>query len=396
MKFISDCKELGKTFESLCQKYSHYEWAVAWAGEPSFPIAKQLSRFEPRIKRMVIGLHFYQTSPDFIRRYKDNCAVRFYWQTDGTFHSKLYLFYNTRKDWSALVGSSNFTKAGFYENEEANVLITSNDGGTEMFDQISNYISSIWDKSKMFKETDLEKYEAASRTQRKKLESLSRFQTSKEEVMASSFSSISWDEFYNKVMEEGYRPVDERISILKTAHALFKKYDHFDDMPDDARKCIAGFVVNLDEDVIPKANWLFFGSMKGSGWFEHDINHKERIGKALDGIPLYGKVSRKQFEQYCDAFSHRKNPLGTATRLLAIKRPDLFVCIDSKNRDKLSKFLKIPKSKLTLENYWDQVLERIYHSDWFLEQPVETEGREASVKKYQVAMIDSFCYDRDE
>lgn len=164
-------------------------------------------------------------------------------------------------------------------------------------------------------------------------------------------------------------------------------------MPLNTQKCIAGLTMTLNEFPKLKANWKLFSSMVGAGKFRQEVIQEDKIGNALDAIPLHGKVSQSQFNKYCEAFSAWTDPLATATRLLAIKRPDLFVCIDSKNREELSKFLKVPKSQLTLRTYWKQILERIYNSDWFVEKPFNPTKQEEAVKKFQVAMIDSFCYD---
>lgn len=217
MKFISNSEKLDEIFFDLCLKYSHYKWAVAWAGDPDFVLGEFLSDCEDRIERIVVGLHFYQTSPEFIKRYMNNSHVRFYWQTDGTFHSKVYLFYNSQNNWSALVGSSNFTRAGFRDNTEANILITDEDGGTETFVQISEYIDQVWSSGKMFRKADLAKYEDAVKTQKRKLESLSRFLATSDEVMVSSFSSHEWDEFYSRVKnEDALGILNERIDLLPT------------------------------------------------------------------------------------------------------------------------------------------------------------------------------------
>src|SRR4051794_26315302 len=100
-------------------------------------------------------------------------------------------------------------------------------------------------------------------------------------------------------------------------------------MPDNARRGIAGIDRNDDFD------WLWFGSMKGAGYYKQAINQNNRqLSGALDEIPLEGEVTRNHFERYLSLFrgAFERWGIATATRLLAIKRPGYFVCLDSKNR----------------------------------------------------------------
>ena len=52
--------------------------------------------------------------------------------------------------------------------------------------------------------------------------------------------------------------------------------------------------------------------------------------------------------------------MGTASRLLAMKRPDLFLCVDAKNRTRIAKAFDVSAFSLqTFEGYWD-LMQRIW------------------------------------
>ena len=84
--------------------------------------------------------------------------------------------------------------------------------------------------------------------------------------------------------------------------------------------------------------------------------------------------------------------MSSATRLIAMKRPDLFVCVNSKNKKELSQLLGIPQSHLTLENYWNEVHLKIINSVWFRDDNISDVGIAKDVKKFQVALLDSISY----
>mgnify|MGYP003304101611 CR=1 FL=1 len=141
-------------------------------------------------------------------------------------------------------------------------------------------------------------------------------------------------------------------------------------------------------------DWKWFGSMNPAGWFKKQILEGTAIGEAIDKIPLDGPVSKEMFNDFCDVFYKicGDNPLATATRLLAIKRPDVFVCIDSKNKQNLCRALNINEKELTLRNYWNVLHKRIINSEWYLDNR-RVSGLELDAKCNQVALLDCFFYD---
>jgi len=394
MKLLSNKNNiLFECFSELCERYAHYKWAVAWAGDiHQFDGTKTLSKHEDRIDKIVVGLHFYQTSPSFIERYMSNAKVHFYMQSDGTFHSKIYLFYNNPKDWSAIIGSSNFTQHGFHKNMETNILISNEDCDDTFYDELAKQIEEVWKEGRQFTKSELKSYKEAFGYQQKNHKSLQKFSSGTSKVNVASLDVMTWSDYLRYITTQDVHNCDYRIDVLTKAQKVFSKYSHFNDIPLSTRKAIAGFASSTTEFPNMEADWKFFGSMQGAGTFKHAIIAEKKIGDALDKIPLRGPVTKKQFEEYCKAFSGWNDPLACITRLLAMKRPDLFICINSKNKYELSHLLNIPQSHFRLLNYWDEILMRIHDSVWFQDNSKTEPGFETQVKQFQVAMLDSISY----
>ena len=150
MKLLTNHRQLSSQFSILCKHYYHYKWVIAWAGkEAGFDLAGILRRNKNKIDRLIVGLHFFQTDPLFIEHYMNNPTVRFIKQTEGVFHPKVYFFYNSPNDWTAIVGSANFTLSAFTKNSEASIIFTQDDGG-DLYEQLNQYIESVWNVADVF------------------------------------------------------------------------------------------------------------------------------------------------------------------------------------------------------------------------------------------------------
>lgn len=399
MELILDDKILCRRFSNLCKKYSHYMWAVAWAGKvANFDFAKILADNAHKIDKILIGLHFYQTDPSFIDSFKENHHVRFYKKSDGIFHSKVYLFYNSREEWSAIIGSSNFTDSGFHRNAEANIYIDNTDTSIA-FEQLEGYITSLWNEGSVFSKSELDLYKSAFVHQQKKIDSLKKSRAVSKEASHAEYtenftavplSIMTWEEYFHNITVKDSDSLVYRLAILKEAQRLFKKNKSFSLLESEQRKAIAGIISHIVET--ENADWKFFGST-GNGKFMHAIKINDPvITKAIDSIPMYGEVTKDMFDNYCKAFSFWNDPMSSATRLIAMKRPDLFVCVNSKNKRELSQLLGIPQSRLILENYWEEVHLKIINSVWFRDTKITDIGIAKDVKKFQVALLDSISY----
>jgi hypothetical protein len=135
--------------------------------------------------------------------------------------------------------------------------------------------------------------------------------------------------------------------------------------------------------------------MKGAGIYKNRIAENDiNISRALDEIPLSGQITKIHYQRFLESYKKTfdGNYLGTATRLLAMKRPDVFVCLDSKNKSALCKDFEIVQSGLDYDRYWDEIIERIYDSQWWI-NPKPKDKREKSVSDSRAAFLDSIYYE---
>lgn len=88
-----------------------------------------------------------------------------------------------------------------------------------------------------------------------------------------------------------------------------------------------------------------------------------------------------------------KNPLASATRLLAMKRPDVFICINNRNNEGLSKMLGMTKPQINLENYWECVVKPFISSEWEAQGKNSTIGQE--YYPFRIALLDALFYKDD-
>ena len=382
-------------------KYSRYHWAVAWGGI-GFDGFERLGRMTKRISRMVVGTHFYQTHPNFIARFRTLRSARFITNPSGVFHPKVYFFENSPVDWCCILGSSNFTAGGMEGNDETGILFGSNDHGTPADrTNILRVIDGYWRRAKRMSAKDLDDYRIAWQQRSRNHMTLGAAYESKARRPGKSPSEIlvmkmTWKAFYNRVAREGgipdrHKALKSRLAVVEQARNLFKQYEHFSAMPYADRKRIAGITTRGG----PDHDWLWFGSMKGVGTFLHAVKANARgLSLALDQIPAIGPVDRKDYNSYVSLF-HKAIPdgrlhLAAATRLLAMKRPDCFVCIDSPNRKGLCGMVGIPQ-KIGFEQYWDSIICRIQDSLWW-GSSCPPHGNERKVWEARAAFLDALTY----
>jgi hypothetical protein len=220
---------------------------------------------------------------------------------------------------------------------------------------------------------------------------------------------MNWSEFYQMVLvekNEGHNSrlcgekrnaLETRIFILNSARAIFQNTSRFKDISLKERKIIGG-VANENE-----TQWGYFGSMGGNGLFHNKINlNNNYLSSALDEIPLFGEITKNKFQKcvknYNKAFDKGEKcgaGIATITRLLSMKRPDYFVCLNGANGKEIFRFFGIiptikPKE---YDRYWDEIVDPVIKSDWWNSQrPSAEEELQLFVWLGRAAFLDSIAY----
>lgn len=223
MRLLTNSEESQDAFATCLEAYGKFYCCVAWAGSPnSFQIGKLLVKNANRIEKAIIGLHFYQTHPDFIETFIDHKGIRFIKETDGVFHDKIYLFVNSSKDWVAMIGSSNLTNGGFVKNTECNVLFSNEDDkGGKMYKSLIDHIEVIWREASSFSSADLNNYRNSFNQQKPRRDVLNKVIRSTKHIFnGASLLLMTWDEYCAKLQH--HEGLAKRLNVLKEAHALFK------------------------------------------------------------------------------------------------------------------------------------------------------------------------------
>src|SRR5947209_1660220 len=103
MRFLSTPETVEWEIGRLIRKCKRLRWAVAWASH-NFGLCQLLEKHESKIHQLTVGIHFYQTHPDFIAAFLNRPTVHFVMDLGGVFHPKLYLFEHDDGGWDCIMG----------------------------------------------------------------------------------------------------------------------------------------------------------------------------------------------------------------------------------------------------------------------------------------------------
>ena len=391
MKLITTAIDLETNLQRLIKSYTNISIGVAWASALTKPY-ELLLKHKDKIRVGVIGIHFYQTHPDVLDNFVQSNTVKFVLQPKGVFHPKVYLFW-TNHQWEAIIGSANFTAGAVRENTELCTLLSHEDGNH--LQDLQALLEGYSDRAKSITSTEAANYRRIWKAKQPELRKLVDHygdKPSTKSAIESEVMGMDWPTFLVKLKGDNSHDFDDRLDLLDKIQKVFASVPHFKDVDAQTRRAIAG----LPNKVMEHAGW--FGSMKGAGVFKNVvIESPDFLSTALDQIPSAGTVTKEQYQrfiaEYLKAFPNGRDGIGTATRLLSMRRPDQFLCVDSANRRKLAKDVGMANStQLDYDRYWEEVVERIMNAPWWKSAPPKS-GKELKAWKARAAMLDAIFYE---
>ena len=356
----------------LIEECTSMQIAVAW-GTANHDVYKVLIENQDKINKLVVGTHFFQTDPNFLEAFLDNDKIRVIYETGEVFHPKIYYF-RLKDRWECLVGSANFTNGAMSKNKEILVSFSSDDKEVHQTEQEIWMIIKDW-----FNEGHIITNEY--------LLNYKKHYDSKKELL-----------YFHKILNEDYHGSDsihDRLKVLSSSRDLFKK-DKFCNLSEEERRKISGYEEYKEDS---EFDWQWFGSMKPEGTFKGLVkSNNENLSLVLDQIPLEGSLTKEHYLSFLNyyklAIPENSNRLSGATRLLAMKRPDYFFCLDSKNKKKFCQDFDIKEKDLHIDTYWDIVVDKITSCLWWSEKSKSGKSNKIEIDTWngRAAFLDAVYY----
>ncbi len=395
---LLEAKAIGRRISALIEKHDKISVAVAWGDLTE--VAETLLANTAKFESVLLGVDFSATDPELIDRLVDVPNAFVAKNRPGCFHPKIFYF-QSGANAEAIVGSANFTKGGLETNLEASVHVkgAAEDAFFEQIrDQLASYAPLHLPITRKLADSYRRQSEAADKAPRPKNPVLPA-EVRDWARINSPLATMCWKDFVKLARQDKYHDFKKRVQLVREIQQMFAKSGSFADLSVAEWKGIAGVLGGVEAGAagLSDFDWGWFGSMGGAGTFAELIGLQNgAIAIALESIPKRGEVTQAQFDAYVEAFtaafagSSRIARLGPATRLLAMKRPDFFVCVNGGNKPGLASALDFRPTMLTLDKYWEWVIEPIRQAPWY--NAPRPAGRDMELWDARAAMLDAIFY----
>lgn len=171
--------------------------------------------------------------------------------------------------------------------------------------------------------------------------------------------------------------LDEQLALLTYLAEL--KTQKLSEMIEEDKHAFVGKHTAKHDPSVYKFDVEWFASTKSAKSFHNLLNASSAgLDKALANIPLEGDVALEHYHafitDYVEAFNvleDEKATLAPATRLLAMRRPDVFTPVTAGTLDLLCQAFGIVRlNNRDFDRYWHEIVMTIQKFPWYLcDQP---------------------------
>lgn len=181
-----------------------------------------------------------------------------------------------------------------------------------------------------------------------------------------------WDTYLNALFQKAVvglsdDALDQRLHILATARRVFADPKGFQKLSPQERLALAGIYKRMPGH--PDVDWFLFAhvvaispsmqALHAALTSEHVTPVLRKLQSALNAIPIEGLVSEDHFSDFALQYASLTECKGLClpTRLLTLRRPDVFLAISKANLPSLQRLLKLTAlNPHTLQDYWDHII----------------------------------------
>ena len=402
------------TREKIQDRFSqNLEWATeidlasAWAS-PNRGLCALRRQFPRPEVRAIVGLSDNITDPDALRELADMGELRVFPEAGERrlFHPKVYIFRGSGRS-VAWIGSANFTCPGFGGTEKVlgheEVLFETSDTKAveRWFNQLRKRCTRLDKVAITFYADHRTKHRPAQRSKTWDPASLDEsppvWLLNEVDDWRSYVEALKrCDQWWNRWSRKHHpknpwsvlgKPNSWRETIQGLQEIVHK--DWRDELSGDERSHLRG---------LGGAQWALLGDLRRVPEERLFGSNRKKIQEILYGVAFNNAASLDEAIRAYKSLTDKKDGKAlvgpaTATRLLALAKPDRFVSLNGGSRKWLARCFgpNTPTALKTPKNY-RSLLEKIYDQTWFRE-PDPRDELEHEICSMRAALLDCFVYE---
>ncbi|MEY2660066.1 MAG: hypothetical protein RLZZ123_1238 [Pseudomonadota bacterium] len=426
---------------------SQIEVAVAWA-RSGHPIDQALRQNPSNVMAYVVGTSFNHTSAELLDHWRNHTGFRRHPPFHGgVFHPKVYLLKG--QTWGlAVMGSCNMTQGGLSDHAVGNVersmvyfegrpdpkcsllneltqqypipALTLEDSGmhSTFFQHLEAQMKHDFEQASLVTPGFIDGYKKLQNSRRAQPEEINLALMALEkqseaglQAATGTLSFADWSEIKGRTVlacaQRSGPDCDEwgqRLDILRLAHEQWVRDRHLKVMPAEFRLALAGVIKNPKLPGMGGLDWHLFSHVVGAHLPVYEALRTqqttpglEALSSAYDEIPLFKPVTQAHYDRFLSIYlpliGHPKNPgMVAPTRMLALKRPDVFLPISRKTKVQLANELGMPQHLITLQTYWTRVVEPLRQMPWNQTPPESLRFADEPPWQARMALLDALFY----